>query len=173
MSLLGLARRQSLLAFLLTNPRPWLCEQASILPRLLLPAILGVVFTSFKSRDEAYFWFFIISACIHAGSAFLYLVVHQKQAEARRDLAAAASKGSGGSGEAGGDTAASPGSSVPAGAKLCDRMLFGAEVYDAPSSRSAAGSRQRRRSYTKELAAQRVEDYRRLESSRELRERAS
>ena len=150
--------------------------QASILPRLLLPAILGVVFTSFESRDEAYFWFFIISACIHCGSAFLYLVVHQKQAEARMNLAEA-SKGNGGSGGAGGDTAAGPGSSVPAGAKLCDRMLFGPEVYDqlssSASSPSAAGSRQRRRSYTKALAAQRAEDYRRLEPPRELQGRAS
>ena len=46
-------------------------------------AILGVVFDLFKSRDEAYKVFFLVSAAIHAASAFLYLVVHQKQKEAR------------------------------------------------------------------------------------------
>lgn len=135
---------------------------ASILPRLVLPAILGVVFSMFENRDEAYFWFFILSAGIHAGSAFLYLVVHQKQKEAREVAA--------GGGPA--TWAGKPGSNVPAGAKLCDRVLFGEGVYSG--SDSAAGgsnfssSRSRRRSYTKELAVQRVEDYRRLEAGREL-----
>ena len=42
-----------------------------------------MVFDLFKSKDEAYKVFFLISAGIHAASAFLYLVVHQKQKEAR------------------------------------------------------------------------------------------
>ena len=48
-----------------------------------LQAILGVVFDLFASKDEAYKVFFLVSAAIHAASAFLYLVVHQKQKEAR------------------------------------------------------------------------------------------
>jgi hypothetical protein len=136
---------------------------ASILPRLVLPAILGVVFSMFENRDEAYFWFFILSAGIHAGSAFLYLVVHEKQKEAR-EVASGGGPEQGGAGK-------KPGSNVPAGAKFCDRVLFGEEVYGGSGSVadvSSFSSRSRRRSYTKELAVQRVEDYRRLEAAREL-----
>ena len=141
---------------------------ASILPRLVLPAILGVVFSMFENRDEAYFWFFILSAGIHAGSAFLYLVVHEKQKEAR-ELASRSSASGGGPGQ--GRAGKKPGSNVPAGAKLCDRALFGKEVYggsDGATNVSDFSSRSRRRSYTKELAVRRVEDYRRLEAAREL-----
>ena len=120
----------------------------------------------FENRDEAYFWFFILSAGIHAGSAFLYLVVHEKQKEAR-ELASSESGGGPDRGRAG----KKPGSNVPAGAKLCDRALFGKEVYggsDSATNVSDFSSRSRRRSYTKELAVRRVEDYRRLEAAREL-----
>eukprot|EP01046_Picozoa_sp_COSAG06_P077597 COSAG06_NODE_25345_length_639_cov_1.014815_1_plen_87_part_00 len=41
------------------------------------------MFDLFASKDEAYKVFFLVSAAIHATSAFLYLVVHQKQREAR------------------------------------------------------------------------------------------
>ena len=41
------------------------------------------MFDLFTSKDQAYRVFFLISAGIHAASAFLYLVVHQKQKEAR------------------------------------------------------------------------------------------
>lgn len=118
----------------------------------------------FENRDEAYFWFFILSAGIHAGSAFLYLVVHEKQKEAR-EIASATGSGQGGAPKK------PVGSNVPAGAKLCDRALFGEEVYDGSDSLadvSTFSSRSRRRSYTKELAVQRIEDYRRLEAAREL-----
>lgn len=141
---------------------------ASILPRLILPTILGIVFSMFKNRDEAYFWFFIISAGIHAGSAFLYLVVHQKQQEARAAVGPGHDQGS--------TTAKLLGSNIPVGARLCDRALFGKEVYDGFHGTSGGGSvndRSRRRSYTKELAVQRVENYRRLEASRELRVQAN
>ena len=141
---------------------------ASILPRLVLPAILGVVFSMFNNRDEAYFWFFIISAAIHAVSAFLYLVVHQKQQEARSGVPVGVAGAS--------DTGKRPGSGVPAGAKLCDRALFGEDPYSGSYDVAGGGSasnRSRRRSYTKELAVQRVEDYRRLEASRELQQQVS
>ena len=80
-----------------------------------LQAILGVVFDLFKSKDEAYKVFFLVSAAIHAASAFLYLVVHQKQVEAR------------------------------------------AEVEREKARRQGGG----RMEYTKQLAATRVENYRR------------
>ena len=78
-------------------------------------AILGVVFDLFKSRDEAYKVFFLVSAAIHAASAFLYLVVHQKQVEAR-------------------------------------------ELTEREKERRKGGGRME---YTKQLAATRVENYRR------------
>ena len=64
-----------------------------------------------------------------------------------------------------------PDSNVPAGAKLCDRAIFGKEVYDGlhgATELSYTSTTTHRRSYTKQLAVQRVEDYRRLEASREL-----
>ena len=60
-----------------------LLAQAADLSGGVRQAILGVVFDLFKSKDEAYKVFFLVSAAIHAASAFLYLVVHQKQKEAR------------------------------------------------------------------------------------------
>ena len=69
----------------------------------------------FKSKDEAYKVFFLVSAAIHAASAFLYLVVHQKQKEAR-------------------------------------------EATEREKERRKGGGRME---YTKQLAATRVENYRR------------
>ena len=91
------------------------CTSSRLIRRGARQAILGVVFDLFKSRDEAYKVFFLVSAAIHAASAFLYLVVHQKQKEAR------------------------------------------AEVEREKARRQGGG----RMEYTKQLAATRVENYRR------------
>lgn len=140
---------------------------AGILPSLIIPGVLGVVFGIFANRAEAYFWFFIISAAIHSVSAFLYLVVHEKQQEAREAAANPIPT-------VGADGATLPaakvlGAAVPAGAKLCDRMLFGAEVYEEAQRHDQPGGSglSQRRGYTRELAKQRVDDYRRLDASRE------
>lgn len=49
------------------------------LPRVLLPALLGAVFTAFRSRAFAYKAFFLAASVIHLVSSLLYLQVGQAQ----------------------------------------------------------------------------------------------
>ena len=48
---------------------------ASVIPSLIIPAILGAAFTLFPSKAEGYKAFFLISAGIHFFSSILYLKV--------------------------------------------------------------------------------------------------
>jgi MFS family permease len=88
---------------------------SSVLPRLILPGILGVVFDSFSSPSLAYKWFFLTASGLHLSSSFLYLKVKQTQVEAK------ARRENSELGTAKQARAGSP----PLGAKLCDMLLFG------------------------------------------------
>ena len=52
---------------------------SGIVPSIVLPGILGVIFSMFKSREVAYKAFFLIASGIHIFSSFLYLKVGQAQ----------------------------------------------------------------------------------------------
>lgn len=52
---------------------------SGVLPRLILPGILGIVFASFTDKHVAYKCFFLSAACLHLFSSFLYLKVKQAQ----------------------------------------------------------------------------------------------
>ena len=56
---------------------------SSIVPSIILPGLLGAVFSTFQSRAEGYRAFFLIASGIHIVSSLLYLRVGQLQKEER------------------------------------------------------------------------------------------
>jgi MFS family permease len=84
-----------------------LMNYSGFLPRIILPAILGLVFTAFDVRSQAYRAFFLAATVIHLGSSLLYLQVGRAQMAGT--LARRAS------GEAAG---------TAAGAAACDSLCF-------------------------------------------------
>jgi MFS family permease len=95
---------------------------SSVVPTLILPGILGVVFDSFSSPSLAYKSFFLAASALHLCSSFLYLKVKRTQVAAK---AARQSPGA----------AAASVNGPPVGARLCDALLFGhsAKTSDAHS----------------------------------------
>jgi hypothetical protein len=56
---------------------------SGIVPSIILPGVLGAVFSVFRSRAEGYRMFFLIASGIHIVSSLLYLRVGQLQREER------------------------------------------------------------------------------------------
>ena len=92
---------------------------SSIVPQLIIPGMLGIVFNMFPSRREAYKVFFLISAVIHFFSSVLYLKVQSCQEDHWKEIEEAAAGGGSSRkvesiGHEGG----------PPGARCCDKLCF-------------------------------------------------
>ena len=134
---------------------------AGILPGIVIPIVGGHLFTMFPDRRTTYHYLFIWQVLLAAVTTALFAAIPV------REQAAAASRRSSGALEKlevshpdhqGRDS--EQGSRLPVGARWCDRLLFGRR-YDVAQRRSARV----RREYTRGLARQREEDYRRREAA--------
>ena len=134
---------------------------AGILPGIVIPIVGGHLFTMFPDRRTTYHYLFIWQVLLAAVTTALFAAIPV------REQAAAASRRSSGALEKlevshpdhqGRDS--EQGSRLPVGARWCDRLLFGRR-YGVAQRRSARV----RREYTRGLARQREEDYRRREAA--------
>eukprot|EP01048_Picozoa_sp_COSAG05_P010631 COSAG05_NODE_950_length_6467_cov_231.083857_7_plen_150_part_00 len=96
-----------------------LVNWAAMIPRILLPALLGLIFGLFPARATAYQVFFFLAAGIHLGSSLMYLKVKQARHQVAAGLHARHVQGS----ASGGHDASLR--ALPWGAQVCDRILFG------------------------------------------------
>jgi hypothetical protein len=100
-------------------------EYSGIIPNLIIPPTMGVVFDLFSTRAEAYKCFFLIAAFIHIFSSFLYLQVYQAQKDDAARVHGTPPDSS--AGRLGSRRA-------PVGARLCDRVLFGELIGTIPGT---------------------------------------
>jgi MFS family permease len=107
-------------------------QYASVIPSLIIPALLGIAFGLFPSRAEGYKVFFLISAAIHFVSSVLYLKVQWTQNTARAQAKRFLDRLTSGEVQESDNEAdlavVAKQRRAPLGARFCDRLLFGEEL---------------------------------------------